>query len=154
MPADVFINNNFSRKTEVSGFTLERTVKLMKLSFSRVLLNHPELDVTVDQWVVLQLLAQKGTMNQYEIADAAFKDAPTITRMIDLMEGKNLVIRESDTEDKRRFVIKLTEEGLKKYRFIKPIVHDFRDRAYAGLTASELQILDKTLKKIFDNLSK
>jgi len=154
MQADVFVNNKYSRKTEVSGFTLERTVKLMKLSFSRILLNYPELDVTVDQWVVLQLIAQKGTMNQYEIAEAAFKDAPTITRMIDLMEGKNLVIREADPEDKRRFVIKLTSEGLEKYQFIKPIVHDFRDRAYEGLTTSELKILDKTLKKIFDNLSK
>lgn len=154
MPADTILNNNYSRKTEVSGLTLERTVKLMKLSFSRILLNLPELDVTVDQWVVLQLLAQKGSLSQFEIGDLAFKDAPTITRMIDLMATKNYVLRELDEEDKRKFKISLTDEGHSKYQLIKPIVQEFRARAYDGLTQKDLHVLDKTLNKIFDNLSK
>ena len=45
---------------ELSGFVLEKTVKLMKLSFSRILLQHPEIDITVDQWVIIQLIFQIG----------------------------------------------------------------------------------------------
>lgn len=144
----------FPKKTEVSGFTLERTVKMMRLSFSRMLLQYPELDVTVDQWIIIQLLARKGGLSQYEIGEQAFKDAPTITRMIDLMVAKKYVVREPDPEDKRRFKISLTSEGRSRFDSINPIVQEFRSRAYEGLSQNDLYVLDKTLHKIFDNLSK
>lgn len=148
------IGSTFSKKTEVSGITLERTVKLMRLTFSRILLQYPEIDVTIDQWVILQLLAQKGVLSQYEIGELSFKDAPTITRMIDLMVAKNYVTREPDDQDKRRFKISLTPDGRSRYDMIKPIVQAFRSRAYDGLSQNDLHVMDKTLHKIFDNLSK
>lgn len=51
-------------------------------------------------------------------------------------------------------MIKLTIEGIEKYRFIEPIVQEFRAEAYAGISVDELLMLQNTLNKIFVNLSK
>ncbi len=141
-------------RLEMSGFTLEKTVKLMKLSFSRILLLHPEIDVTVDQWVVINMLYRHNALSQQELGELCFKDAPTITRMIDLLVSKKLASRTPDINDRRRFIIRLTEEGQAIYHRIYPLVREFRTEAYAGLSNEDLAHLDKTLNIIFGNLSK
>lgn len=141
-------------KTEVSGFTLEKTVKLMKLSFSRVLLSQPHIDTTVDQWVIIQLLYQNQSISQHQLAKLAFKDAPTITKMLDILEFKQIVKRENHSSDKRKNRIELTALGKTKYNQILPLVKQFRQEAYEGLSHEELLGLDKILQKIFNNLSK
>jgi DNA-binding MarR family transcriptional regulator len=142
------------KHVEVTGYTLERTVKLMKLTFSRILLMYPEIDITVDQWVIIHLLHKHQTLSQQEIGDLAFKDAPTVTRMLDLLETKKVITRKADKTDKRKYKITLTSLGRQKFEAIQPIVKNFRAEAYDGLSADELEMLEKTLKKIFENLSK
>ncbi len=141
-------------KRVLSGFKLEKTVKLMKLSFSRILLMHPEIDVTVDQWVILHFLYLHKTLSQQELGDLALKDAPTITRMLDLMEAKGLVSRKADKEDKRKFKIMITSEGKENHNKIQPLVDAFRSEAYAGLSDDQLNTLEIALDTIFTNLSK
>ena len=136
-------------RLEMSGFTLERTVKLMKLSFSRILLMHPETDITVDQWVVINMLYKHNALSQQELGELCFKDAPTITRMIDLLVSKKLVSRTHDINDRRRFIIKLTDEGMSIYHYIFPLVREFRAEAYDGLSNEDLAHLDRTLNRIF-----
>ncbi len=145
---------SIEKKLEISGFTLEKTVKLMKLTFSRILLLHQEVDVTVDQWVVMHILFKHKQLSQQELGELTFKDAPTITRIIDILVNKRLVVRESDDKDRRRFIVMLTKEGVLKYQFIEPIVQEFRAEAYAGISVDELLMLEKTLNKIFENLAK
>ena len=66
---------SIEKKHEISGFTLEKTVKLMKLTFSRILLMHQEVDVTVDQWVVMHILCKHQQLSQQELGELTFKDA-------------------------------------------------------------------------------
>jgi DNA-binding MarR family transcriptional regulator len=126
----------------------------MKLSFSRILLMHPETDITVDQWVVINMLYKHNALSQQELGELCFKDAPTITRMIDLLVSKKLVSRTHDINDRRRFIIKLTDEGMSIYHYIFPLVREFRAEAYDGLSNEDLAHLDRTLNRIFENLSK
>ena len=141
-------------KSAFSGFRIEKTVKLMKLTLSRLFNQHPELETTVDQWVVMYLLNMYESLSQQEIGEHAFKDAPTVTRMIDVMEAKNLVVRLQDTMDKRRLMIQLTPLGKAKFGLMKPIVEQFRASAYEGLDEEQLSQLETTLNIIFNNLSK
>jgi DNA-binding MarR family transcriptional regulator len=149
-----YLQLSSTKKVEITGFTLEKTVKMMKLSLSRILLLHPEIDITVDQWVVLYLLQKHDTLSQQELGDLAFKDAPTITRMLDLLESKKVISRRPDKKDKRKYKIALTQVGKEKFESIQPIVQSFRAEAYDGLSDEELTLLENTLKKIFENLSK
>lgn len=150
---DSVTNSNLAKRYELSGFTLEKTVKLMKLRLSRIMSMHPELDLTVDQWVILHMLKTHDTLSQQELGNATFKDAPTITRMIDLLVSKKLVKRTQDTADRRKYNVKLTELGVVKYEKTEPVVNEFRAEAYEGISSEELKMLNKILNKIFINLS-
>jgi DNA-binding MarR family transcriptional regulator len=143
-----------SKQIELSGVLLEKTVKMMRLSFSRVLLMHPEIDVTVDQWLVISLLQKHKILSQQEICEIAFKDAPTVTRMIDLLVVKNIVYRNIDTTDRRKFLISLTPDGIDTFGYIAPLVKSFRSEAFSDISSEELIVLERVMNKIFDNLSK
>ena len=139
------------RKSEISGFVLERTAKRMKQYFQQKLAQN-DTDVTVDQWVILQELERQDGQSQLELARAVFKDAPTVTRIIDLLCKKKLTRRVADPADRRRFRIELTKAGRQKIAEVLPIVEEFRREAWQGLTDGEVDQLVRSLNKIFENL--
>lgn len=140
------------KRTRTSGFIMERTTKRMKQYFQRILAE-ADAGITVDQWVILQQLSQQDGRSQLELARATFKDAPTVTRIIDLLSQKKLVERTPDPADRRRFRIRLTTMGKEKINAVLPLVINFRQAAWAGLSDQQIDQLVDTLNIIFDNLA-
>lgn len=138
-------------KTDISGFVVERTAKCIKQAFQKEL-SAREMDVTADQWVILQTLDEQDGLSQIQLGEKTYKDAPTITRIIDLLCKKNLVERKANIDDRRRFDIFLTKEGKAKIKKVLPLVKGLRVEAYDGLSQKELNQLVKTLNKIYSNL--
>jgi DNA-binding MarR family transcriptional regulator len=139
------------RKSEISGFIIERTAKRMKQSFKKVL-KERDAGITVDQWVILQELEKENGLSQFEIAARAFKDAPTVTRIIDLLCNKKLLERLPDKEDRRKFNIFLTDSGKAKILEVLPMAESFRAEAWNGLSDKEINQLSNILNTIFANL--
>lgn len=136
----------------MTGFIIERSSKKMKQSFQQVLKDH-DFNITVDQWVVLQELNQSNGQGQIELASKTFKDAPTITRIIDILCKKAYVERIPNPTDRRRFKICLTKHGEQLVSQVMPHVHAFRQKAYAGLNHKQLEQLKTALNHIFENLN-
>jgi DNA-binding MarR family transcriptional regulator len=134
------------------GFTLERTAKRMKQFFQQTLATAGA-DITIDQWVVLQVLNKEDGLSQFQIAQATYKDAPTITRIIDLLCHKGLTVRVKDPSDRRRFRIQLSDQGRAKIEEVLPIIQNARSKAWNGLDAQRMDQLMDSLNKVFDNLS-
>lgn len=148
-------NPHFSdddRRKQTSGFIMERTTKRMKQYFQR-LLTEADAGITVDQWVILQQLEEEDGLSQLSLAQATFKDAPTVTRIIDLLAQKGLVEREMDSNDRRKFRICLTPDGRMKIKDVLPLVIQFRESAWSGLTGEQMENLVNTLNHVFNNLS-
>ena len=139
------------RKSEISAFVLERTARRMKQFFQQGLAGAGT-DITIDQWVILQELDREDGQSQLDLARATFKDAPTVTRIIDLLCKKGLTCRVADRADRRRFRIELTDTGREKITNTLPLIKDFRRLAWAGLSDEEVDQLVETLNKIFTNL--
>ena len=133
-----------------SGFRIERTAKRMKQAAAQAL-KEAELDITVDQWVILDQLRQQQ-LNQQEIGRMTYKDAPTVTRIIDLLCNKELTRRESDPEDRRKMRIHLTDAGRQMIEQVEPLILDVRKRAYDGLDGQKLKQLTELLDHIYKNL--
>lgn len=138
--------------TEFPGFIIERTAKKMKLSFSRILARL-NAGITVDQWVILAILNRKDGISQNEICEEVFKDAPTVTRILDLLEKKGIVERKPDVKDRRRFKIYITSEGKKIVDKYMEEVRKFRKQSYESLTPQQLEQLQLILDKIYSNLN-
>jgi DNA-binding MarR family transcriptional regulator len=149
MNLEVF--QSIDARSRISGFILERTAKRMKQAFQQELLQANQ-HITVDQWVVLQELASEDKQTQQAIAEAIFKDPPTLTRIIDRLCEKGLIRRELDSRDRRRFRIGLTDAGRDKIEAVKPLLVQFRKKAWAGLSEQEIRQLVSSLNKVFENL--
>ena len=152
MPAQKAPTKSDDNKLKILGFVIERTSKRMKQYFQR-LLKENKTGITVDQWIILQLLDKEDGISQLEIAQQTYKDAPTVTRIIDLLVNKDLLVRVPDANDRRRFNIHLTEVGHAKIKEILPLAKDFRLTAWDGLTDDDKNKLTTYLNTIFKNLA-
>ena len=138
-------------KEMLFGFIVEKTAKKMKQSFSRLLLD-TNAGITVDQWVIMNILNDENGISQFEIAKRSFKDAPTVTRILDLLGQKELIQRIPGKSDRRKFEIHLTGKGKTKVKEILPIAHEFRKSCYAGIKSQDLGLIEELMNTIFNNL--
>ena len=65
------------------------------------------------QWRVLRVLGEHGTVETGRVAREAFILGPSLTGVLARMERDGLVRRERDPEDQRRSVVEATARGLK-----------------------------------------
>ena len=149
--AELIKSKKLDKKSESSGFILERTAKRLKQFFQQQL-TAAGTGITIDQWVVLQVLDRQEGLSQLEIARETYKDAPTITRIIDLLCKKGLTERANDPDDRRKFNIHLTPAGRRKIVEVHPVILQYRQVAHRGLSERDLELLRSLLDRIFENL--
>ena len=108
-------------------------------------------DITIDQWLVLNAIANNDGISQLEIAERVFKDAASVTRIIDLLIKKNYLQRQAHTVDRRRFSLELTKEGKTLIRNITKIAEQNRSIALQGIPEKNLKLMQETLQQITEN---
>jgi DNA-binding MarR family transcriptional regulator len=133
------------------GFVIERTAKRMKQYYQKML-RDANIDITVDQWILLKAIYKNDGSSQFEIAASTFKDAPTVTRILDLLSNKALIERIADPSDRRKYNIILTTKGKEQVQQILPVVQAFRATSWNGLSEKQLAEMTKLLNVVFDNL--
>lgn len=132
------------------GYLIEKTGRKIKQELQKEI-NRLNFDITVDQWVLLFELYQHGNMVQVELAERTFKDAPTITRILEILHTKKLIYKEACKEDRRKFMIALTVEGKALVDEMHPHVEVFRKQGWKGLTIGDWEHLQRILQTIFNN---
>ncbi len=70
-----------------------------------------EAGVTEQQWRVLRVLEEEGPQEPTHIADRACLLLPSLTRILQKLEAKGLVVRKSHPVDKRRQIVEITVKG-------------------------------------------
>lgn len=70
-----------------------------------------EVGVTEQQWRVLRVLAERGTMDPKDLAQAACLLNPSLTRIMQLLERKGLISRSDHPTDRRKVRVDITGEG-------------------------------------------
>ncbi|MEM9261863.1 MAG: helix-turn-helix domain-containing protein, partial [Bacteroidota bacterium] len=75
------------------GTLLDRTTRLMKAMYQRAF-REAGVDLTPEQWVVLDHLYSAKEVSQTDLANGTFKDAPTVSRIIDKLAQKGLALRQ------------------------------------------------------------
>ena len=70
-------------------------------------------DLTEQQWRVLRVVQEDGPIDPTQIADKACLLLPSLTRILQKLEEKQLISRERDTEDRRRQVVRIAPAGEK-----------------------------------------
>jgi len=110
------------------------------------------IDITTEQWSVLACLWEKDKVTQQALCSLTAKDKPSMTRLIDKLEKRNLVTRVSDNNDRRINLIHLTDAGLALQQRATQIVHQVANKTLNNITDEELDTSRTVLKKIMANL--
>lgn len=142
-------------KTEAAkkiGYYLERTTRIVKLSYLQAFAQL-EVDITPEQWVMLDSLYHRNGQSQTELAGDSYKNAPTVSRIIDLLEKKGLVERQRFANDRRRYKIFLTKKGQTTVEKVQPAVTALREKGWQELTDDDYSNFLRILNQVFDNLN-
>ena len=137
-------------KGGVAYVTLLRTADRLKSYFETIV---APFDVTGQQYNVLRILRGAGPdgLPTLTIAERMIERAPGITRMIDRLEVKGLVVRELRPEDRRYVHCHITEKGLNLVESLDEPV-DKKNTSFRGLTGAELDQLTILLEKVSKGL--
>jgi len=110
------------------------------------------IEISTEQWSVLACLWKKDKVTQQELCDLTSKDKPSMTRLIDKLEKRNLVTRVSDHNDRRTNLIHLTDAGNTLKQKATEIVQQVATRTLDHISDEELNTVRTVLKKIMTNL--
>ncbi|WP_377193906.1 homoprotocatechuate degradation operon regulator HpaR [Ruegeria meonggei] len=69
------------------------------------------IQLTEQKWRILRVLDELGEVEQSTIANEACLLLPSLTRILRTMEAEGQITRRQDSQDKRRTMVKITEEG-------------------------------------------
>ncbi len=132
------------------GFMMERATRMIKLRFHQLFKEHG-VDLTPEQWVIIDILKREGVLSQKQLAEISFKDAPSISRLLDGLIQKGMIDKASDKQDKRATSICLTLKGDALVDKVKPLVMELRRQGVKGMDEDQTRRFSETLEQIFQN---
>jgi len=135
------------------GIYMDRTLKQIRFVFSRTF-KEQDVDITTEQWVLLYSLYQSNGQSQKELADNSFKDAPTVSRIIDLLCKKKLTERLRFDGDRRRYKIFLTDKGREVVDKVYPAILELRSKGWEELSDDDYNNFLRILNQLFENFQK
>ncbi len=133
-------------------FKIDTTIKKIRNALQKQF-NDAGFDLTVDQWVVLDHIARNPGISQNTLSEITTKDAPTVTRIIDLLSQKGLTERRMADTDRRKFLVFLTDAGQIKYNDVLPVVSAMRRKGWGNLSDDDYQHFVKIMDSIYQNMS-
>ncbi|MBI9034481.1 MAG: MarR family transcriptional regulator [Bacteroidales bacterium] len=111
------------------------------------------IDLTAEQWSILLSLWNKDGQCQYELANCQGKDRASITRLIDNIEKRNLVLRVPSPTDRRHKLIYLTTKGNQLKNSTNKIAENTIKQATQGISKKELGRAIQVISRIEENLN-
>ena len=120
---------------------LERAAESVMARIHRHLI---DAGLTVSQFGALEALFHVGPLSQAEIAKKVLKSTGNITMVIDNLEKRGLVKRERQKDDRRYYIVQLTDEGRKLIEGVFP--------RHAAKIREEMSVLSSTEQETLGNL--
>ncbi|MBM7578051.1 MarR family winged helix-turn-helix transcriptional regulator [Jeotgalibacillus terrae] len=140
----------YKEKDEHIGIYTSHTIKAIIRFLTTEL---KQFDITPEQWIVLKRLAANDGITQKELAVLADKDRPSITRILDILEQKELARKEKHHTDRRSFSVFITPRGIELKNQLLPFLEDvYEDRILKDITDEELEVYRRVLEKMNRNI--
>ncbi len=105
-------------------------------------------DLTPQQYNALRLLRSEypGALPTLALAERLVSRAPDITRLVDKLEARGLVVRERPADNRRVVRVGATPAGLRLLKDIAGPLRDCHARQLGHLSPAELRRLTKLLR--------
>ena len=110
------------------------------------------IDISQDQWMVLGPIWKNKGISQKDIAEYCGKDKTSVTKIIDTLEKKNLLVRVPDQLDQRVKRVVLSNKGKEMMENSMVVMEQTRNEVRKGISDQEIDLFKIVLSKIYNNL--
>ena len=110
------------------------------------------INLTPEQYLVMDILWDAEVMSQQAIADIIQKDKNSVTKFIDSLEKKGLVYRQVNKTDRRVNNIVVSEEGMKLKARTTEVAIGMMRNVLKNIKEEDLMALDKVMNQIIENI--
>lgn len=110
-------------------------------------------NITYEQWVVLRTIKKRGIINQKTLSLLTQKSCPTLTRVLDHLENKNMIQRLPNISDRRSFSINITNLGEDIYQEVSIIENEFHKKIASDISESDVKKVKQTFYKVLNNIN-
>jgi DNA-binding MarR family transcriptional regulator len=115
-------------------------------------LSRNDINLTPEQYLVMDILWDAETLSQQAIADIIQKDKNSVTKFIDSLEKKGLVFRSINKKDRRVNDITVTEEGMKLKGRTTEVAIVMMRNVLKDIKEEDLIAFDKVMNQIKGNI--
>lgn len=130
------------------GYLVKRVRSMLSAAVEREIADH---DVTYEQWgVLLMILTHRGETAAV-LSRGLECDTGSMTRMLDRLEAKDLIIRTRSTDDRRRVQLELTASGKRQAERLVAAIVKVLNRHLDGFSVAELDLFKSFLRRMLAN---
>jgi DNA-binding MarR family transcriptional regulator len=130
------------------GFLMRRVLTSIIQQVDKELEAH---GLTHAQWLPLYKLVMEQGNTVACLARDVGVDPGAMTRALDRLEAKGLIVRERSQQDRRVVILQLTETGRGVANQVPEVLSQVLNRHLRGFTEAEWQLLQKMLLRMWDN---
>ena len=117
-------------------------------------LSRNDINLTPEQYLVMDILWDAEVLSQQAIADIIQKDKNSVTKFIDSLEKKGLVYRQVNKKDRRVNNIVVSEEGMKLKARTTEVAIGMMRNVLKDIKEEDLIALDNVMNQIKENIDK
>lgn len=106
--------------------------------------------ITPTHTAILFLLMEKGPMLMNDLSRELYIENSTVTGLVDRLEEKGFVSRLSVSNDRRKWNISITQEGIKEIKKTQEIIKSVNSMIGEGFTTDDIKSLQNILNSFFE----
>lgn len=136
------------KETYLKGVT--QIIRMGHWITDQISLELKEFDITEPQYNVLRTLSDANgkPVTVQDLLDSMMQRSSNITRIVDKLIAKGLVIRQECPTNRRKMDITITSEGKRLLKKLDKKVYSFHQPMEDNLNNKELETLNKLIKKL------
>ena len=147
-PASGFYSASHLEPQDSVGYLMRKVLSSIRTQADAQLSTH---DLTYAQWVPLYKIARSGQATVASLARDLETDPAAMTRVLDRLEAKGLVLRERSTTDRRVVCLALTPEGDKVAARVPAVLAEVLNGHLSDFSHDEWQLLLGLLRRMLTN---
>lgn len=124
---------------------------ILQIEMKKVVKN-TDINLSPIEILILRVLVEHGEMTQQQLAQNVYKDKAQITRLIQALVKKQLILKQRNPNDKRSFIV--TAKDSVKTKMEGFIVHERNlvQRMLEGASEKEMETMKNVLKMMRSNI--
>lgn len=133
-------------------YHLSRTESRMK-AYLKKAFRENDIIISPAQIGILFLLLKNNPQSMSDLSNALEIDNSSTTRLVDNLEKMSFVKRDPNLEDRRQYLIFLTDQGEKEINRAKKVVRGINEKMKEGIPEEELAMFFKVIHHLCTKLS-